>query len=148
MNQIYKNILVLLIAFTWLSAKAQTRQVNFSYKIVTPIPYDEFSSPQKIPITFRLYNHGPDTLWTCDTFVSYIVHSLGMSQDSNIYTFSLAEPIFPNDSSKIYFDTSYVNWDGPGARTSLTLNLQVANIATDYTHEKGSLLQAKDTGGN
>ena len=136
------NIL-LLITLIATSGWSQTRQVNFTYKIVSPIEDTHVSSPQEIPVAFRLFNQGPDTLWTCDSFASDIVHSLGISLDSNRRKFVLSSAIFPGDSSDIYFDESYVNWTGSGESINLDLSLTIGFIGTDYSHIKGSLLQAQ-----
>lgn len=138
MKNIQLGLISLLLS---LQLNAQSREVKLDYAIVEPAEWDVFSSPQEMPISFRLYNRGPDTLWTCDTLGSFIDHSLMYPFKQEVLRVALREPIYPNDSSELYRDTSFVDWpkDFNDVKT-MVLSLVAGIAATDYSHPKGSPL--------
>ncbi len=136
---VLKFYLVVPFIFCDISLNAQTRNVKMEYKIIDPIKNKEIRVNESIPIAIRLYNYGPDTLWTCDSFLMYFSVSMNYTGTQQHKIFILDKPLFPGDSSDIITDTAH--WEWPFTIETdryISLNTSLALFGTDYSHPKGN----------
>lgn len=103
-------VLSLSILISHFSSYGQTRNVEIEYKIVSPTKGDLFISPSKIPVSFIIYNHGTDSLYATDSFSYFISHEILYPYLNTENRQVLGKNIAPGDSSRIFTDTTFVNW--------------------------------------
>ncbi|MBI1305494.1 MAG: hypothetical protein GC181_02640 [Bacteroidetes bacterium] len=92
------------------SALGQIRQVNIGYRFINPKPEDLFVSPAQIPVSFRFYNYGKDTIYSTDSFTYIISHEILGPYKEVIGRVKVGKTIIPGDSSEVFSDSIGVNW--------------------------------------
>lgn len=103
------QVLIVLCLFR-MSVFGQDRDITIKYQIITPSTGSAYQSPGYIPVTFNMVNLGPDTLFSNDTFVYYITHSLDNNQQQVRKRIAIGKTVAPGDSTEIYSDTIDIDW--------------------------------------
>ncbi len=101
-----------MLGSNFLVANAQFRDVEVEYRLLSPSKGDSFKSPGMIPVYFRLFNNGPDTIYSADSFVYSITHGLIYPFKPVTKRLTVGEVIVPGDSSSIYYDSVPIDWEG------------------------------------
>lgn len=133
MNHIFKILCTINLLCVFQLALGQNRNIKLEYRILSPQPYTEYSSPGEIYIDFLVTNLGPDTLWECDSFRYKTRNSILNGKYEIMRYYRLQEPLYPNDSLKLT-DTTYLRWywDSIGVRRTIDIDLEFAYNGADF----------------
>jgi|GEM_PF-2494567 hypothetical protein len=124
------SLIIVLIA-GFISSYGQSRTLKIKVEIKEPAPFTEVRTPQKIPVSYKIYNVGLDTLKTCDSLVLLVDHWVRTSGFGPLNTFRFDADLLPGDSSVLFRDTLPIDRSQDIEDRQFGLFAKFGNVITD-----------------
>lgn len=115
----------------FISSYGQLRALKLKVEIKEPTPFTEVRTPQEIPVSYKIYNVGLDTLWTCDSILVFVSHWVQPSELGIKRWFRFEEDLLPGDSTILFRDTLSIDRSQDIEDREFGLFTMFGNIITD-----------------
>jgi hypothetical protein len=105
MNRFIKLSFVVVLMIGSVTSFGQLRTLKLKLEIKNPAPFTEVRTPQEIPVSYKIYNVGIDTLWPCDSILVLVSHWVQPTELGVKRWFRFDEDLLPGDSTVLFRDT-------------------------------------------
>jgi hypothetical protein len=122
-------VVILVVGFV--SSYGQLRALKLKVEIKEPAPFTEVRTPQEIPVSYKIYNIGLDTLWTCDSLLVYVNHWVQPTELGVKRWFRFDEDLLPGDSTVLFRDTLAIDRSQDIEDREFGLFTKFGNVITD-----------------